>query len=116
MPMDIENMRALNREKRIFKSDLLEKGSNISRNTLSAEDYFFKERAYKDALGGYMKSNNLTEVSDAAREYAKRRALEATYQDANMVATWLNKVKSSGGIGGKMIEERYPLSRPRPTL
>lgn len=105
---DIENMRALNREKRIFKNDLLEKGSNLSRNTLSAEDYFFKERAYKDALGGYMNANKMTEVTETAREYAKRRALEATYQDANMVATWLNKVKSSGGIGGKMIEAAIP--------
>jgi hypothetical protein len=108
---EIDNMRALNREKRIFQNDLLEKANNLSRNTLNAEDRFFKERAYKDALGGYLKANKLTEVTDAAREYAKRRALEATYQDANMVATWISKVKSSGGIGGKLVEAAIPFAK-----
>jgi hypothetical protein len=108
---DIDNIKALNQEKRIFKSNVLNKLDTISKKTLTAEDAIFKEQAYKDALGGYLKANNLKEVTDEARNYAKRRALEATYQDANRVASWLSKMKSEGGLGGKLIEAAIPFSK-----
>jgi hypothetical protein len=108
---DIDNIRALNREKRIFKSNALNRLDTISKKFLNAEDAIFKERAYKDALGGYLKANNLREVTGEARNYATRRALEATYQDANRVASWLSKMKSEGGLTGKLIEAAIPFSK-----
>lgn len=108
---EIENLKVFNREKRMFQNDTLEGLSNISRNALNAEDYFFKERAYKNALGGFLKANKLTQVNEAAREYAKRRALEATFQDANILARLINEAKAKGGPLGMLTEAAIPFAK-----
>jgi hypothetical protein len=106
--IEIGNLKALGREKPIFKNNVLNKLDNISKDTLNWEDNIFAERAYKDAIGGYMKANNLNEVTDAARQYATRRAEEATFKQANDFAAWLTKQKSKGGIIGKGIDAAIP--------
>lgn len=91
----------LGREKRIFKNPILEKLNKFSGSSLEAEDIPFMNRSYKDALGGFMKARGLKEVSQEARDYAMRRALEATYKDLNVFSKVITKLKKGSGIIGE---------------
>ena len=107
---DIESLSLLNRDKRIFKNKTLESINQFSKLALNAGDVPFLRRAYKDALGGYMKANRLVGVTDAAKEYAKRRAFEATYKQANLLSNTLAKWKQQRGVG-KLVEAAVPFSK-----
>ena len=78
--------------------------------TLNAEDNIFTQRAFKDALGQFMQSNRLAEPTDAALAYAKRRALESTYKQANKLATWINQAKQIP-VAGKFVEATIPFTK-----
>jgi hypothetical protein len=106
--IEIGNLKSFGRDKRIFQNGALNKVDTFGKNTLNWEDNLFSERAYKDALGGFMKANNLSEVTDGAREYAKRRADEATFKQMNSFASWIQQQKSKGGIVGKGIDAALP--------
>ena len=82
----------------------------MSFKTLNLEDNVFTERAYKDALGQYLKANKMTEVNDRAVEYAIRRALEATYRQHNKVADAINNLKRTRGAG-KLLEAAIPFTK-----
>ena len=85
-------------------------GKRASLKTLNAEDNIFTKRAFKDALGQYMQANKLTEATDAAIEYARRRALEATFKQANELASTLNRWKQIP-VAGKFVEGAVPFTK-----
>jgi hypothetical protein len=95
-------------EKKIFDNKVLEWVNKLSRETLNWEDIIFMKRAYKDALGQFMDSRGIRQVTGEAREYAQRRAYEATYRQANKFSEWATSVKKKGGIAGTIIEARIP--------
>jgi hypothetical protein len=112
----IDNLNSISQEKRVFKKGLLTKAAesitgkqfdrgfvqwlnDVSLKTLNLEDNIFTERAYKDALGQYLYANNMDTVTDAAVEYATRRALEATFKQTNMLASFINKAKNVPVVG-----------------
>ena len=100
---DIESALSVgNKEKRIFKNNVLEKVNVKSKEWLNKGDEIFMQKAFKDSLGGYMKVQNLTEATTEAIEYATKKAQEATYRQANAFADWLNKAKRSTTKGGKV--------------
>lgn len=100
---DIESALSVgNKEKRIFKNNMLEKINVKSKEWLNKGDEIFMQKAFKDSLGGYMKVQNLTEATTEAIEYATKKAQEATYRQANAFADWLNKAKRSTTKGGKV--------------
>jgi hypothetical protein len=101
----------LGQEKRIFKTKPIESLSRFSKNTLEAEDVWFLRRAYQDALGQYLKANNLKIATDAAVNYATRKAQEATYRDVSALANLLNKVKREGGSVGTALEALMPFTK-----
>lgn len=124
---EIDNLRALGREKQVFKKGLVTKAAEkvtgkqfergalqwvneLSLKTLNAEDNIFAKRAFKDALGQYMQANKLTEATDAAIEYAKRRALEATFKQTNILSDFINRAKQARGVG-KLVEGAIPFSK-----
>jgi hypothetical protein len=106
-----ETLGSLNFDKPIFKNKKLEALNKFSMDALEAGDTPFVKRAYKDALGGYLQANKLTEVTDTAREYAKRRALEATYKQSNMFSTFMQKAKSSSKIANIGLEAIMPYTK-----
>jgi hypothetical protein len=108
---DIENFRFLNREKRIFDTGWLENLSELSKQGLNAGDAPFVKRAYKDALGQFMTAQNLTTATDEAMEYAKRRAFEATFKQANELSKIIQGLKSKGGVAGTLVEGAIPFVR-----
>ena len=108
---DIENFNFLNREKRIFNTRFLETLNDISKRGLNLGDAPFVGRAYRDALGQYMTANKLTSATDEAMAYAKRRAFEATFKEANQLATIIQGLKSKGGVAGTLVEGAIPFVR-----
>ena len=88
-------------EKRIFKNNVLESINKFSGKSLEAEDIPFMKNAYNDALGGYLKAQGLTKVTQNARDYASRRALEATYKDLNRFSKMIIAIKRNTGIFGE---------------
>ena len=100
---DIESALSVeNKEKRIFKNNILENINVKSKDWLNKGDEIFMQKAFKDSLGGYMKVQNLTEATTEAIEYATKKSQEATYRQANAFATWLNRAKRSTTKGGKV--------------
>lgn len=81
---------------------------------LEGEDTLAKRTTYIDSMAQYMKANGLTEAdmynelggeTDAllkAREYATSEALKATFQDANILAKWLQEGEKKLGKAGEI--------------
>jgi len=94
-------------QKRIFKSDIMESLNKTSMDWLEKSDKVFVKRAFEDALGQFMKARGLKDVTEDAIEYAKRRALEATFRQENQLATAIIKLKQKKGIG-TFVEANFP--------
>lgn len=107
---DIESLNVMNRDKRIFDTAALEWVNNASKNTLEGEDVFFLGRAYRDALGQHMKANGLKQVTESAREYATRRAYEATFKQVNALSNLIAKGKQIP-VAGRFVEAAIPFSK-----
>ena len=108
---EISGLKAFNREKPIFKTKAIEFMNNLSKSTLEAEDVFFMKSAYQDALGQYMKANKLTAPNANAIDYAKKRALEATFRSANALASFIENIKRRKGPAGIVAEAAIPFSK-----
>jgi hypothetical protein len=94
-----------------FDKGFLEMANELSKNALNASDNVFLQRAYKDALGGYLKANGLKAVNVEARLYATRRAYEAVFKQANTFSNWITKMKSKGGPIGTFLEAKMPFTK-----
>lgn len=82
---------------------------------LEYEDDLAKRTTYVDSMAQYMKANGLTAAdmynelggeTDAllkAREYAMNEALKATFQDANILAKWLQNGEKALGKPGEIL-------------
>lgn len=97
-------------DKRIFKSDIMHSLSEFSKNTLEGEDKFFAKRHFISDLAGFMEARGLKEPTLEAVEYAKRRAEEATFREANNFAKALNKMKKIP-VAGTMLDVKMPFVR-----
>jgi len=106
----IENLKFIGGEKRIFKSNTLNFFDKVSKSTLNAEDAPFVKSAYKDSLGQFMQANKLSKVTEAATDYAKRRAYEATFKQANQLSSLITKAKKAKGVG-RIVEAAIPFAQ-----
>ena len=107
---DISNLRALGFDKRVFQSDILQALNDITMQGLNLADVPFVKAAYTNSLGQFMKARGLTEVTQEAKDYAKRRALEATFKETNEMATILNRLKQKPVIG-TLVEGAVPFTK-----
>lgn len=109
----------INRNKRIFKPNALETWRKTNENALAQEDMWFKKEAYINAFANYMLANNLspsvlqsnanaTSTYKAAQVYAKQKAYEATFQEANKVATLLSQLEHSSKAGAVIVGALMP--------
>lgn len=72
------------------------KVSDFNERAMNVEDSWFAKPRYQAALAGYMKANNLTEITDAAREYAIQEAKKSTYRDSNAISDFVRSMGNSG--------------------
>lgn len=71
------------------------KVADFNEKAMNVEDSWFAKPKYQAALAGYMKANNLTKITDAAREYAIQEAKKSTYRDSNAVSDFARSMGNS---------------------
>lgn len=108
---DISGLRAFGKDKPTFKTKWLEWMNQKSKAGLEAEDLFFMKGAFEDALGQYMKANNVTLPGKDAIDYATKRAQEATFRQANALSAFIEQAKKKKGIGGMTMEALVPFAK-----
>lgn len=64
------------------------KVADANATAMDTEDMWISKPRFQTALAGYMKANGLTEVTDAAYEYAKKEAQKTTYRERNALSDW----------------------------
>lgn len=112
----------INRNKRIFKPNILETGRKSNENALAGVDMVFKKEAYINAFANYMLANNLspsvlqsnanaTSTYEAAQVYAMQKAYEATFQEANTLANFLSQLEHSSKVGEVIIGALMPFKK-----
>lgn len=102
----------IQRQKRIFKNDKLEKARKFSSDTLEVEDEIAIKRKYKRALVGYLKANGADanifasenpediKLLKKASEYAVNQAQIATFHEKNKTAEVLSQWSTTAAEGG----------------
>lgn len=124
----------IERNKRVFKSSLLEGMRKANSFALEAEDQKFLKAAYVKSFAGYLKANKISpalvqklmsgkgtdiEIGDAAtakifnnaRAYATNEAQKATYRDYSALANALNKLKKTNAITAVLGEGLMPFTK-----
>ena len=113
------------RNKRIFNTEWLEKWRKGNENALFGEDMMFKKSAYINALARYMHTNGLAPselqsvASNASYEkgvaFALKEADKATFQEASKVANLLSRMEHSSPaskllMGGALPFKKTPIN------
>lgn len=88
-----------------------EKIKNFNTKALEVEDVWFSKPMYTAALAGYMKANHMTEITDAARNYAMSEAKRGTYNDLNPVSKWASQIGNDSKIGRFLAGTIYPFKK-----
>lgn len=109
------------RKKRIFKIELLEKWRKGNENALFGEDMMFKKSAYINALARYMHTNGLAPselqsvASNASYEkgvaFALKEADKATFQEASKVANLLSRMEHSSPVAKLLMGGALPFKK-----
>lgn len=94
---------SIDAQKRIFKTDWLEKARKFNDFALEQEDWWALRKAYARSLANYMYTNNLTEAdlqndseqANRARAIAVKEAQKATFRNANAVAQALSNLSDN---------------------
>ena len=115
-----QNKKAFGQGKGILSKTLgraVQAVSDLNSNLLEQEDWWFLNGHYQNAMASYMTANNLRsedmtgDTLERAREYAILEAQKATYRDANVVSTWLNRASRRGGLGGFLVDTVLPFKK-----
>lgn len=126
---DVQSMMALNENKynpqsrlqnarKTFKSDMFENTVgrlfNWNDKLLEAEDAIGLKSNYKKALENYLVANKIDvdNITDAqlskARSYAVEQAKEATFHQANAIATAINQISNRNKVAKKIKDATLP--------
>lgn len=104
----------------VFENKLLEKVRKINNDLLeNVEDRQAFEKVFTYRFGKWATVNNYTDVfldqNPDIREkgiaIATQEALEATFKDASMVATWINQIKAKNKIADLAISSVMPFTK-----
>lgn len=115
----------IEQNRRIFDNDKLETARKTNTELLEAEDMWFKERIYINALARYMHTNGLSPnalqsmASNASYskgvDFALKEAYKGTFQEASKVANLLAQMEHSSPaakllMGGVMPFKKTPIN------
>lgn len=107
----------LEKYKRVFKNNALEKARKFNFDALEKEDSVFLKMHYIRALGEVLHArkidlDNITqEQLFSAREYAIQEAKKATYRDASDFANLLNRLSNSNKAANVIVEGLLPFKK-----
>lgn len=85
-----------------------EKAPKFNSDLMNREDRWFSRPDYAISLAGYMKANNLTEITPEARLYAIKEAQKATFRDANAVSEFAMKMGTNGKWWNGIVNAIFP--------
>ena len=97
--------------KDIADKGFLEALREFSFKTLEGEDVPFLKNAYINRLSSNIEAKgikSITDVTPEMLELAKQEALQSTYKDFSLFASFINKAKQSSGITHVVIESQLP--------
>ncbi len=107
----------IERQKRIFKSNVLEWLKNFNFTALEKEDAWFSKYHYANSLAQYLKANQIDPntasitVLDEARNYAVQEAQKATYRDNSYFAQCINNMKNKNKLSQIIGEGFMPFTK-----
>lgn len=107
----------IERQKRIFKSNVLEWLKNFNFTALEKEDAWFSKYHYANSLAQYLKANQINlntasiTVLDEARNYAIQEAQKATYRDNSYFAQCINNMKNKNKLSQIIGEGFMPFTK-----
>ena len=105
------------KQRKIFKSGVLNWLSDFNSNMLEKEDQIFMGRYYKMFLGEYLQANNvdLSNISEdllqRARDYAVNEVKKATYRDNSKIANALNNAAKTNVVSDVFISGVLPFKK-----
>ena len=108
---------AIKENQQTFKTKALKGATDFVFNSLEAEDMFFKNIHYVNALGGFLQArkvdlNNVSEkVLTEARAYAAKEARKATFNEVNQVAKAIQKFGEKNLLTNMLVEGILPFKR-----
>jgi hypothetical protein len=94
-----ENLTLNMPDKRVFKNNALDATRRLNYKLLELGDTPFFKNAYVDRLASYAQAKGIKDFSQLGQEafdIAKKEAEQATYKDASVIASFLNKIKHPG--------------------
>ena len=112
---DIKNI--IEQNKRQFDSKVLDAIAKFNSDLLESEDTLFLKIAYQQAMSNYMTANNLKssdmqgEVLEKARQYATLQANEATFHEANAVASLINRLEQQNALTDVVVSGILPFKK-----
>lgn len=95
------------------QQNLLEQARRFTYDLLEKGDAPFVRSAYIDSLAQYMAAQGITDFNNIpaeATDFALANAMEATFKDANVIATFINQVKRNGGAVGAALDVLFPFT------
>lgn len=95
------------------QQNLLEQARRFTYDLLEKGDAPFVRSAYIDSLAQYMAAQGITDFNNIpaeATDFALANAMEATFKDANVIATFINQVKKNGGAVGAALDVLFPFT------
>lgn len=111
----------LQNARRVFKSDAMEntlgKLFDLNDKLLSAEDGIGLKAGYQKALTDYITANKIDvdNITDAqlnkARNYAVQQAKEATFHQANALASLVNQLGTKHKVGKFIVDATLPFKK-----
>ncbi|PXX78487.1 hypothetical protein [Dielma fastidiosa] len=107
----------IERQKRVFKSNVLEWLKNFNFTALEKEDAWFSKYHYANSLAQYLKANQIDPntasitVLDEARNYAVQEAQKATYRDNSYFAQCINNMKNKNKLSQVIGEGFMPFTK-----
>lgn len=114
---DSHGIQAVEKYRRVFGPEILEKLRKLNSNLLEREDRIFLRLHYQNSMAQLIKArgwdiNNLTKQQlNDARNYATQEARKATYRDESKVASALNRISRSSRLAEILIEGAVPFKK-----
>lgn len=108
----------------IFRVGALNAAADFNSKALSQEDTWFSKPAYRESLQEYLTANGIRTKADLekngkliaeAKEYAKKQALEATFQQDSYIANKISEIESRNaflnvGVGAVLPFKKTPIN------
>lgn len=93
--------------------NVIESARRLTYDLLEKGDAPFVRSAFVDSLAQYCAAQGITSaegITPEAVQFAMANAMEATFKNANIIASFINQVKQKGGAAGAAVDILFPFT------